>query len=87
MNLIREILTEKRMMMEKKGNECPSISWQERYDFLERYSHHLRNKLSVMKDFALDDIFNQKRDARLEKEEEKREEEKKQNAWKKMIGR
>ncbi len=87
MKLLREVLKEKRLMMDMKGNESPSVSWQESYDFLERYARHLRDKISTQQGFELDDIMNEKRNARLEREEEAREEERKKNAWKKSIGR
>ena len=87
MNVLKHVLSEMRLMMDLKGNETPSEEWQKQYDFLQRYSKRLREKIHSIQGYELDSILNDKRTARIEREEEKREEEKKQNAWKAVTGR
>ena len=87
MSGLRDVLGEMRLMMDIKGDESPSDDWQREYDFLERYSRHLREKIHSIQGDELDSILNGKRAARIEREEEEREEERKENAWKTITGR
>ena len=76
LQLLREVNEELRDMIHIKGNDIPSASWEEKYNFLERLREHYSEKISSLKWLELENILNPIR------EEERKERLRKENSGK-----